>query len=151
MIHLEKVDENNFEAVAALKLLEKDERLVASPLYSLAQAWLYRETEDIRPYAIMNSQKVVGFALLVFNKAEREIYLWRLMIDREYQNKGNGKAALQELIRLAEEEPDIDCVRSHHVIGNHRMNGLLKQLGFVSKGLDGKEIKMIRKLKKEKK
>ena len=49
MIELKLVDESSFQAVLDLKISEADERarFVAPNVRSLADAWLYRENEDV--------------------------------------------------------------------------------------------------------
>ncbi|WP_242554320.1 histone acetyltransferase [Neisseria meningitidis] len=63
MIELKLVDESSFQAVLDLKISEADERarFVAPNVRSLADAWLYRENEDVFPRAIYWDKQVVGF------------------------------------------------------------------------------------------
>lgn len=44
MIRLELVNKDNFEAVLQVQLAPEDQRRVASVEYSLAQAWLYKDS-----------------------------------------------------------------------------------------------------------
>lgn len=52
MIRLELVNKDNFDQVLDLEVAPKGQRRVASVEYSLAQAWLYRDSEDLFPYAV---------------------------------------------------------------------------------------------------
>lgn len=140
MIKLQIVDEATFEAVIGLEVAESDQRRVASNLYSLAEAWLYREKDTVFPYAIMLGKKVVGFLLLA--KEKDGYFIWRLMIDQSLQRRGYGKDALRVVMRMAEQDASCHCIRAHYVIGNHRMRGLLESLGFRTEGLENNEIKM---------
>lgn len=142
MIQLKLVDETTFEAVVQLSVAQKDERRLASNLYSLAQAWLYREKETFEPLAILAGKRVVGF-LLLLKEEEKESYLiWRLMIDQAYQNRGYGKEALKWVIRRARNDPACSHLVTSYVVGNHKMRGILDGLGFQSTGLAANEIMM---------
>ncbi len=55
MIRLELVNKDNFDQVLDLEVAPKDQRRVASVEYSLAQAWLYRDSEDLFPYAVKSA------------------------------------------------------------------------------------------------
>ena len=51
MINFKKITEENFDAIIKMKRPE-GEGYVASNVYSLAQAWLYRDAEDVYPFAL---------------------------------------------------------------------------------------------------
>ncbi|HFI0467385.1 TPA: GNAT family N-acetyltransferase [Streptococcus suis] len=141
MIGLELVNKDNFEAVLQVSLAETDERKVASVEYSLAQAWLYREEGHLFPYVVKSGQKVVGFVLLAIQE-DKSYYVWRLLIDSHYQNRGYGKEVIRQVIGLAKENPSCHTVTMNYVIGNHKMRYILEKLGFQSVGIVGQEIKM---------
>ncbi|HFI0144549.1 TPA: GNAT family N-acetyltransferase [Streptococcus suis] len=141
MIGLELVNKENFDAVLQVRLAEADERKVASVEYSLAQAWLYREEGHLLPYAVKSGQKVVGFVLLAIQE-DKSYYVWRLLIDSHYQNRGYGKEVIRQVIGLARENPSCHTVTMNYVIGNHKMRYILEKLGFQSVGMVGQEIKM---------
>ncbi|HFI0405089.1 TPA: GNAT family N-acetyltransferase [Streptococcus suis] len=141
MIGLELVNKENFDAVLQVKLAEADERKVASVEYSLAQAWLYREEGHLLPYAVKSGQKVVGFVLLAIQE-DKSYYVWRLLIDSHYQNRGYGKEVIRQVIGLAKENPSCHTVTMNYVIGNHKMRYILEKFGFQSVGMTGQEIKM---------
>lgn len=62
-ISIREITEDNFEAVVSMKRPD-GEKFVAPNSYSLAQAWLYRENNDVFPYAIYCGENSVGFLLL---------------------------------------------------------------------------------------
>lgn len=141
MIGLELVNQDNFEAVLQVSLTETDERKVASVEYSLAQAWLYKDSRELHPYAVLFGQKVVGFVLLSIQE-DHSYYVWRLLIDRHYQNRGYGKEVIRQVIGLAKEDPSCHTITMNYVIGNHKMRYILEKFGFQSVGMLGQEIKM---------
>ncbi|HFI0214132.1 TPA: GNAT family N-acetyltransferase [Streptococcus suis] len=141
MIGLELVSKENFDAVLQVRIADADERKVASVEYSLAQAWLYREEGHLLPYAVKSGQKVVGFVLLAIQE-DKSYYVWRLLIDSHYQNRGYGKEVIRQVIGLARENPSCHTVTMNYVIGNHKMRYILEKFGFQSVGMIGQEIKM---------
>lgn len=141
MIRLELVNKDNFDAVLEVSLSATDERKVASVEYSLAQAWLYKDNRELHPYAVLSGQKVVGFVLLSIQK-DKNYYVWRLLIDKEYQNRGYGKEVIRQILVLAKEDSLCQKVTMNYVIGNHKMRYILEKLGFQSVGLEGQEMKM---------
>ncbi|MFM0601384.1 GNAT family N-acetyltransferase [Streptococcus suis] len=141
MIRLELVNKDSFEAVLQVQLAPEDQRRVASVEYSLAQAWLYREDGHLLPYAVKSGQKVVGFVLLSIQE-DKSYYVWRLLIDKKYQNRGHGKEVIRQILVLAKEDTLCQKVTMNYVIGNHKMRYILEKLGFQSVGLEGQEMKM---------
>ncbi|HEM5230918.1 TPA: GNAT family N-acetyltransferase [Streptococcus suis] len=141
MIRLELVNKDNFDQVLDLEVAPKDQRRVASVEYSLAQAWLYREDGHLLPYAVKSGQKVVGFVLLSIQE-DKSYYVWRLLIDKKYQNRGHGKEVIRQILVLAKEDTLCQKVTMNYVIGNHKMRYILEKLGFQFIGLEGQEMKM---------
>ncbi|MDW8750676.1 GNAT family N-acetyltransferase [Streptococcus suis] len=141
MIRLELVNNENFDEVLQVQLAPQDQRRVASVEYSLAQAWLYKDNRELYPYAVLSGQKVVGFVLLSI-KEDKNYYVWRLIIDKEYQNRGYGKEVIRHILSLAKEDSSCQKVSVNYVIGNHKMRYILEKLGFQSVGLEGQEMKM---------
>ncbi|HEL2383166.1 TPA: GNAT family N-acetyltransferase [Streptococcus suis] len=142
MIRLELVNKDNFDAVLEVSLSAADERKVASVEYSLAQAWLYKDNGQLYPYAVMFGRKVVGFVLLSIQEEAKSYYVWRLLIDKNHQNRGYGKEVIRQVVGLAQEDSMCQKVTMHYVIGNHKMRYILEKFGFQSVGMIGQEIKM---------
>lgn len=63
MINFRGITEDNFEEIVSMKR-PAEETFVASNAYSLAQAWLFREADDVYPFAIYNDDTAVGFMML---------------------------------------------------------------------------------------
>ena len=142
MIRLELVNKDNFDQVLDLEVAPKDQRRVASVEYSLAQAWLYRDSEVLFPYAVKSGQLTVGFLLLSYQHMENSYYIWRLLIDQKYQNQRFGKEVIQQVLQRARDDQQCHKVTVNYVIGNHKMRYILEKFGFQPVGLDGQEMKM---------
>lgn len=142
MIRLELVNKDNFDQVLDLEVAPKDQRRVASVEYSLAQAWLFRDSEVLFPYAVKSGQLTVGFLLLSYQPMENSYYIWRLLIDQKYQNQSFGKEVIRQVLQRARDDQQCHKVTVNYVIGNHKMRYNLEKFGFQPVGLDGQEMKM---------
>ena len=153
MIEIKLVDESSFQAVLDLKISEADERarFVAPNVRSLADAWLYRQNEDVFPRAIYWDKQVVGFLLLEIDEDEAEYFIWRIMIGQQYQGRGYGRKALEVLIKEAQMDRVCSHIVADYVVGNEKMKHLLTSLGFQETGFieENNEVAMRLDLKKE--
>ena len=142
MKRLELGNKDNCDQVLDLEVAPKDQRRVASVEYSLAQAWLYRDSEVLFPYAVKSGQLTVGFLLLSYQPMENSYYIWRLLIDQKYQNQSFGKEVIRQVLQRARDDQQCHKVTVNYVIGNHKMRYILEKFGFQPVGLDGQEMKM---------
>ena len=115
-IHLEKVTEDNVDAIVGLRVAKAQRDYVASNKWSLIDAYLtLADGEPVFPFGIYNGKTPVGFIMISYDNDwsgyEREAwlmsdefkfyngknyyYLWRFMIDRKYQKRGYGKEAIK--------------------------------------------------------
>ena len=110
------------------------ENFVASNAYSLAQAWLYREANDVYPFAIYHDDIPVGFMMLDEDLEERCLVLWRIMFPPMHQNRGYGTQAIREIIALAKSSRKYDfmifCCAPENRIAKH----VYEKLGFSPTG-----------------
>jgi len=106
MISLRAVTSKNLWEIYELKA---DEKLVGTNPQSLAEAYAYTLAhghDRLIAYGIYHEETAVGFMMANYdpkydfmdNEGEPYFYLWRLMIDDNYQNKGYGRAAMNLLI-----------------------------------------------------
>ena len=133
MIQFRAITEKNFKAVLDMKTGE-GKAFVPSNARSLAQAWLYRDNNDVYCFAIYDDETPVGFMQLDEDPEERVIGLWRVMIDEQYQGKGFGTAAVRLIISLVRESGKYDrmslgCVEEN-AVGMH----IYEKLGFRPTG-----------------
>lgn len=100
---------------------------------------------SLKPYAILFEDKTVGF--LMFNSIKEELdgyWIYRIMIDKNYQQKGIGKVATQLMIEEMKTLLDAKVI----VVGYHPENKgahqLYEGLGFIDKGdRFGKEMAVV--------
>jgi diamine N-acetyltransferase len=131
VIRIAPITEENFRAVIDMKL-PPEPKFVAPNVVSLAQAWLYRD--HARPFAICEDETVVGFLMLYWNEAEREVSIWRMMIAREHQGRGVGTQALKLAIELIRNAGLFNSVLIEYVPGNDVAQHIYRKLGFAETG-----------------
>ncbi len=142
MIHFRKITEDNFDVIMRMKRPD-GEGFVASNAYSLAQAWLFRETNRVHPFAIYNDDEPVGFMMLDEDLAERCLVLWRIMFPSEHQNKGYGTQAIEQIVHLAKESGKYDSILLDYAPGNTLAEHVYTKIGFRPTGeIDDGEIIM---------
>lgn len=133
MIGFRKITEENFDAIIKMKRPD-EEGYVASNAYSLAQAWLYRDANDVYPFAIYDDEMPVGFMMLDEDLEERSLVIWRIMFPVEHQNKGFGTLAIKKIIQMAKESGKYDFVIIDYVPENKIAGHVYEKAGFKPTG-----------------
>ena len=133
MINFRAITEENFDAVIRMTRPE-GEHFVASNAYSLAQAWLYREHNDVYPFAIYNEDEPVGFMMLDEDLEERCLIIWRIMFPVDHQNKGYGTAAIKKIVELAKESGKYDYMVMDYAPDNKIAGHVYTKIGFRPTG-----------------
>lgn len=137
MVHLKEITEDNFHDVIKLKVGSAQAKFVAPNVKSIAECWLYRENEDIFPYAVYNEhEEMVGFLLLDLEEEKREYMIWRMMVDEKFQGKGYGRKIVEHVIERAKNDDGYDVLIADYIVGNTAMGKLLKTLGFEETGFE---------------
>lgn len=139
MIALKEIDRSNFFDVIKLSVADEQSEFVATNLFSLAQAKAFPECVCL---AIYHDDVLVGFTMYCIDEEDDEYWIYRLMIDTNYQSKGYGKAAMELLIERIKED------RQHRVIyisfepENTWAKQLYEKLGFKEDGrvIDGEIV-----------
>lgn len=133
MVNFRSITEDNFYQIIKMKRPD-GEHYVASNAISLAECWLYRNNNDVYPFAIYDDDLLVGFMLLDEDLEERSLAIWRISIPEEYTNKGYGTKAIQMIIDLAKESGKYDYLVLDYVKGNDRAKHVYEKLGFAPTG-----------------
>lgn len=143
---LEITDENRAGCIA-LKVSPEQSEYIASNEDSLREASKAENEEIARPFAIYADGKMVGFTMFAFDEEgedpEEKYWLWRFMIDQEYQGEGYGRLALEEIIRyfraqgadgitLSTKESNTGALNLYHQFG-FRENGQMNDGEIVLK------------------
>ena len=126
MITLRNIDYDNFRKIIELKVHENQLDFLTSNAVSIAQS---KVQPECIPLAIYNDEKAIGFAMYGIDRRDGQYWIYRFMIDKKYQTKGLGKAALQLLINqiqkdktynkilLGVRKESIIAIRLYHSLG----------------------------------
>lgn len=73
--------------------------------------------------------------MLGYYETKNQYTLWKFLIDREYQNRGYGKQALQLGIKYLSEIHNASEIYTGVALGNERAKYLYSSLGFKETGV----------------
>ena len=119
MIRLTQVTEDNWMDVASLTVNEDQKRFLAPPIGILARGYVYRDCNP-RIFVIQDDEEIIGVSLVrEFTDEPLGYDLQQFMIDRRYQGKGYGSAALGFILDELRKEGHYDhvevCVKKDDV------------------------------------
>lgn len=109
MISLRKLTLENRRAIFNLEVSEEQNRYVASNLSSVASCYILATNGGAPfPLAIYADEQPVGFVMITYgitgydlpSIAENNYCILRLMIDKQYQNRGYGREAIQKILEF---------------------------------------------------
>ncbi len=142
-ISLRDITHENWQAVYNLEVVADQRDFVAPNGYSLVQAAYDGPDLDFYPLAVYADDTPVGFVMYVYFEYEgRKVWgIWRLMIAKEYQRKGYGRAALAATVNKMRDEHQCREILISFVPENIGAQTLYAQAGFVDTGkVDDGEI-----------
>ncbi|MHA1112017.1 MAG: GNAT family N-acetyltransferase [Promethearchaeota archaeon] len=132
-VELRELTKDNFIGIMNLEVGENQKKFVAPNSVSMAVCHFSK-------YAIMRGiflgDEPVGFMMLADPVSGEEefngmYFLWRLMIDKNHQGKGYGKAALKLILEYVKNRPDADYLYSSYEPGEFGPEKFyLEKLGF---------------------
>lgn len=129
-IVLKAIDETNFYEVINLEVKKEQAKFITSNVQSLAECYLYRNNNDVFPYAICINDSVIGFLLLYSDDEESSMTIWRIMIDKKYQQKGYGKMAMIKAEELIKEKNKYKLLYTSCSVNNINAKKLYLSLNF---------------------
>ena len=133
MIELKEITANNLSGVLNLSVFEHQKSFVSTTAYSLAQAYVYRETAF--PFAVYLDNVVIGFIMFGYYEFKQQYTLWKFLIDKKYQNMGHGKEALQQGLLILKKCTGAGEVFTGVALGNEKAKRLYASVGFIPTGL----------------
>ena len=130
-ITLRDIDRENFMRCVKLEVREDQKGFVSPNVFSIAQSKV-EPTYHIQ--AVYDGEEMVGFCMYGWDEEEGCHSLARLMIDKNHQGKGYGRAATEEVIRRLKAEPGCSQVVLSVNPANASAQALYESLGFVKTG-----------------
>ncbi|MEY8345806.1 N-acetyltransferase [Niallia circulans] len=144
-VKLVSLNENNWYRCCELKVSEEQEKYIEPNAISIAQS---KFEPTLQPYAIYFAEKIVGF--LMFNTVKEELdghWIYRIMVDREYQGKGIGQAATLLMIDEMKKLATVEKIAVGYHPENKSAHHLYSRLGFQDLGNRfGKEMAVIKNI-----
>lgn len=139
MIILKDITMDNFIDVIKLPQTDEDKKMVASNLFSIAEAYADKVSQ---PKAIYVDHVLVGFIMYDYNVSERKAYISRLMITSIEQGKGYGTEALRIIIEEVKRIKDCTVIQISYHPNNEKARKSYKKVGFIESNdyIDGEII-----------
>jgi diamine N-acetyltransferase len=149
-ITLRKINMKNLHECLNLKLKKRQKNFVASNMYSLAEA----KADNVSvPLAIYHGCDMVGFTMYWYDRKNKRGCIDRLMIDKKYQRKGYGKAAMVKVMERLKKNKGCRRIVISYIPENKAAEKLYLGLGFKKTGRttgQGEELENILSMKIEK-
>ncbi|MFB7139195.1 GNAT family N-acetyltransferase [Gottfriedia sp. NPDC056225] len=141
-IELVELNSENWYKCCQLEVSEDQKSYIEPTAISIAQS---KFESSLKPFAIQFEGNTVGF--LMFNTTEEELdgyWIYRIMVDKNFQQEGIGKKATQLMIDEIAKLPNAKKI----VVGYHPENlgahNLYSSLGFIDHGdRFGKEMAVV--------
>lgn len=131
MIKLRPVTKDNFWDCIDLTVKQEQQRFVTSNAISIAQSKVQAECI---PLSIYKDEIMVGFVMYCLDTDDDEYWIYRLMVDQNYQGQGIGSEALHQVIELIKD----DKTRHQIFLGVHIQSEsaihIYEQAGFEFNG-----------------
>lgn len=148
-IRFDSITPDNWRIFNRLSVTEEQQKFVAENVTILARAFVFREYNSL-VYAIYNDDTPIGLLMQRDYTEEGRLIcvLDQFMIDREYQGKGYGKAAMKHWLSMIEREEEYDSITLCYKEEDEAALRLYLGMGFYNTGeADGDEVIMKYKLK----
>jgi len=130
-VSLREITSENVHAICALEVRPDQQRFVATNATSLAEA---RFSPLAWYRAIYAGETPVGFVMLADDADEQRYFVWRYMIDREYQGLGFGRKAMALVIDYVRSRPGARELTLSYSPGDGSPQGFYASLGFEDTG-----------------
>jgi diamine N-acetyltransferase len=131
-VTLREITKENWRDIVRLKVAPHQEQFVASNAASIAEAHFNPEVAWFR--AVYALDVPVGFLMLEDDAVHQEYFLWRFMIDEQYQGRGYGRKALKLLFAHVKTRPGADAVETSCVTAKGGPGPFYEKMGFVYTG-----------------
>lgn len=142
-VKLVEVNSENWYECCKLEVTESQKDFIEPNAISILQS---KFEPTLKPYAIYLEDKAAGF--LMYNSIKEELdgyWIYRIMIDKEHQGKGIGRAATElMLLEMA------NALKANKIVVGYRPDNkgahqLYASLGFIDQGdRFGKEMAVIK-------
>ena len=131
-ITLKEVTRDNFDNVVKLEVNESQRGFVASNIKSIAESKVY---DNFCTKTIYNGDELVGFLMYGQDDGKTDdVWIIRFMIDKSFQGKGYGKAAMFCVIDEMTDRYKKDKIYLSFQPDNTLAQKLYEKIGFNNTG-----------------
>lgn len=130
-VTLREITGETVREICNLKVTPAQNQFVAPVSVSIAQAY-FEPNAWFR--AIVADETPVGFLMVYRDEAAHDYFLWRFLIDSQYQRMGFGQQAMILLIEEVRTWPDADALLVSYVPEKDGPKLFYQNLGFVPTG-----------------
>lgn len=130
-VTLRSLGKTEREAVVALRVADDQDDFVATNAESLEEA---DENPACVPLGVFLGSEPVGFAMYTLDADDGNWWIYRLMIDRRFQKRDYGRAALRAVVERMSAIPGCDAVYLSVVQENRAAAAFYRQEGFQETG-----------------
>ena len=127
-VTLREITQETVNSILALEVADNQKGFVATNARSLAQAHF---SDNAWYRAIYSDDTPVGFVMLYIDTDKHEYFLWRFMIDKNYQKKDYGLEAMKLVIDHVRSLPEAKKFDLSFVPGDGDPSGFYAKVGFV--------------------
>lgn len=131
LVTFKEINKNNWKECIKLKVNETQLNFVTSNVYSLLES---KFEPSYFPLAIYNNEVMVGFVMYGFEDDDDSWWIIRLMVDKNHQKNGYGKAAMLKVIEILRNKPECDRIFTSYEPENLVAEKLYLSLGFEKTG-----------------
>ncbi|PEP73616.1 spermidine acetyltransferase [Bacillus toyonensis] len=129
-IYLNPIDKNNWEEAIRLSVKEEQQIFIASNLYSIAEVQFL---DNFYAKGIYLDEKMIGFTMFGIDPDDNNYWIYRLMIDENFQGKGIGKQAISLVIDeiRRNNHTNISLIMIGYAPENLTAKFVYKKVGFI--------------------
>lgn len=142
-VEIVELNAENWYECCELEVSKEQEEYIEPNAISIAQS---KFEHTLKTYAIYAEEKVVGF--LMYNTVPEELdayWVYRIMVDKQFQGKGIGKAATKLMMLEMVHSLKVKKIVVGYQPENMGAHNLYASLGFIDKGdRFGKEMAVIK-------
>ena len=135
-VSVEPVTGETWRDVASLRVTESQRAFVAEPAYYLClccygDLW---HPLAVRADNARAESTIVGFLMWAIDPEDRSCWLGGILIDRDHQRRGYGRAAVEAAMRRLRDEQEVTGFALSYEPDNVVARGLYRSLGFEETG-----------------
>nr|WP_307773226.1 GNAT family N-acetyltransferase [Providencia stuartii] len=134
MVTLVKLDKNNWEDCADLQVSETQSQFIASNLYSIAEVQFL---PNFTVKGIQHEEVLIGLVMYGIDPDDGNYWIYRFMIDKNYQRLGYGRQAMAlviDEIKLSNQDKIPTMMIGYHT-NNLEAHLFYQSVGFEFQGL----------------